>query len=248
MQDYALTDVGKVRTRNQDYLYSSSNPIGDLENLYMVADGMGGHRAGDYASRFLVERLVLFIGKNHEGDPVRILKEGLRQANREIFDKARNNPELSGMGTTLVAATVKNNTLITANVGDSRLYLCRSGELSQITKDHSYVEEMVAMGRMTRGSRDYLDKKNIITRAVGTDRTVEADFFRTELKPGDLFLLCSDGLSNMLSDKDIQSILRNGEPLKNKAEELVNSANRKGGRDNIAVILVDPQISEVGVC
>lgn len=248
MQDYALTDVGKVRTRNQDYLYSSSNPIGDLENLYMVADGMGGHRAGDYASRFLVERLVLFIGKNHEGDPVKILKEGLRQANREIFDKARNNPELSGMGTTLVAATVKNNTLITANVGDSRLYLCRSGELSQITKDHSYVEEMVAMGRMTRGSRDYLDKKNIITRAVGTDRTVEADFFRTELKPGDLFLLCSDGLSNMLSDKDIQSILRNGEPLKNKAEELVNSANRKGGRDNIAVILVDPQISEVGVC
>ncbi len=248
MQDYALTDTGRVRTRNQDYLYSSSVPVGGLENLYMVADGMGGHKAGDYASRYLVERLVLFVGKNLDEDPERILQEGIRQANREIYDKAMTNEALSGMGTTLVAATIKNNELIAANVGDSRLYLCRSGELSQITKDHSYVEEMVAMGRMTRGSRDYQEKKNIITRAVGTDRNVKVDFFSMKLLPGDLLLLCSDGLTNMVSDPEIREILSSEKSLRNKVEELVASANEHGGRDNIAAVLVDPQISEVGEC
>ncbi len=248
MQDYALTDVGRIRTRNQDYLYSSSAPIGNLENLYMVADGMGGHRAGDYASRFLVERLILFVEKNREKDPVHILREGIRQANRELLEKSLANKELSGMGTTLVAATVKNNELIAANVGDSRLYLYRSGELSQITRDHSYVEEMVALGRMTRGSRDYQEKKNIITRAVGTDRTVQVDFFRRELKPGDLFLLCSDGLTNMIGDEEIGGILGGDHSLKSKVEQLVAAANANGGKDNIAAVLVDPQISEVGVC
>ncbi len=248
MLDYALTDVGRVRTRNQDYLYSSSAPVGKLENLYMVADGMGGHRAGDFASRFLVERLILYVEKCQEENPVRILKEGIRIANHELLDKSLSSEELTGMGTTLVAATVKNGELIAANVGDSRLYLYRNGTLSQITRDHSYVEEMVAMGRMTRGSRDYLAKKNIITRAVGTDRALEVDFFQKELLPGDLFLLCSDGLTNMLSDQEIQSHLAGGQTLKDRVEALIRSANEHGGKDNIAVILADPQISEVGVC
>ncbi len=248
MQAYALTDVGRVRARNQDYLYSSSAPVGGLENLYLVADGMGGHKAGDYASRFLVEQLVAYLEKNRLEDERMLLQEGIRHTNRLLYEKSLSSPELEGMGTTLVAATIKNNELIVANVGDSRLYLYKSGELSQITRDHSYVEEMVRLGRMTRGSREYLEKKNLITRAVGTNRTVEADYFRVKLEAGSLVLLCSDGLTNMMTDREIAVCLAEGGTLKDKVERLVAGANRNGGRDNIAVVLADPQISEVGVC
>ncbi len=248
MNDYARTDVGMVRSSNQDYLYSSSAPVGGLKNLYLVADGMGGHRAGDYASRFLVENLVEYFEKNAGGNPLELFKEGIRRANEELYVKSISNPELSGMGTTLVAATVQDNTLFAANVGDSRLYLYQNGRLSQITLDHSYVEEMVRRGQMTRGSKEYLAKKNIITRAVGTDRRVEADFFRKKLGKGDLILICSDGLSNMLMDREIESVLDGGGPLKDKVECLINWANEHGGQDNITVILADPQISEVESC
>lgn len=248
MQDYALTDIGRVRAHNQDYLYASSVPVGDLANLYLVADGMGGHRAGDYASRFLVEQLVRFFAQNRGDDPVDLIRRGIGEINRALYDKSLSRAELAGMGTTLVAATIKKDRLFIANVGDSRLYISRNGELSQITKDHSYVEEMVALGYMTRGSRDYLEKKNIITRAVGTDRNVEADFFEIRLREGDLVLLCSDGLTNMLTDREIEEELSFDGSLRDKVEGLVASANRKGGKDNITAVLVDPQISEVGPC
>lgn len=252
MQDYALTDVGRVRTRNQDYLYSSSDPVGDLENLYLVADGMGGHKAGDYASRFLVEHIVAFFenhrSENGEIDLTEMMRQAIYEGNRELYRKSTQNAQLSGMGTTLVAATVKNNKLFVANVGDSRLYLCRDGKLSQITRDHSYVEEMVAMGRMVRGSKDYQNKKNIITRAVGTDWQIEVDFFEKELKAGDLILLCSDGLTNMISDQEIEQLLCSEGALKSKVGGLIVTANVKGGKDNIAVVLVDPQVSEVSAC
>ncbi len=248
MQAYALTDVGRVRTSNQDYLYSSSIPVGDLDNLFMVADGMGGHRAGDFASRFLVENLLTFFRQSHGTDPIALMRAGIHRMNEELYEKSVSNAELSGMGTTLVAATVKNNMLFVANVGDSRLYLFRNGELSQITRDHSFVEEMVALGQMTRGSKEYMEKKNIITRAVGTDWRVEVDFFRKELKQGDLLLLCSDGLTNMLSNEMIKNELSKKSTLKDKVIGLIASANKRGGRDNIAIVLADPQISEVGAC
>ena len=120
--------------------------------------------------------------------------------------------------------------------------------LSQITRDHSYVEEMVRLGRMERGSRAYLEKKNLITRAVGTDRSVEADYFRVKLGAGDMFLLCSDGLTNMLTDREIESGIRQACTLQDKVKNLISEANRRGGKDNIAVILADPQISEVEPC
>ena len=248
MNDYALTDVGRVRAHNQDYLYSSSSPVGDLENLYLVADGMGGHRAGDYASRFLVEHLVAYFEQNHGGDPEQLFRDGICRANEQLYEKSVSTPELKGMGTTLVAATVKNGILYVANVGDSRLYLLKNEMLSQITRDHSYVEEMVRLGRMERGSRAYLEKKNLITRAVGTDRSVEADYFRVKLGAGDMFLLCSDGLTNMLTDREIESGIRQACTLQDKVKNLISEANRRGGKDNIAVILADPQISEVEPC
>ena len=245
VQAYALTDVGRYRSMNQDYIYSSTAPVGSLDNLFLVADGMGGHNAGDYASRFAVENLVNFFGiKYPERDVHGILKEGIRRINRELYFQASNDPSLFGMGSTLVAATIKGNVLYVANIGDSRLYLLRE-KLEQVTRDHSYVEELVALGKIKRGSRDYQEKKNIITRAIGTAETVDIDLFALKLKPKDYILMCSDGLSNMVDEFEMEYIIRTEEGIRRKTEILVEAANRSGGRDNISVILIEPQIREV---
>lgn len=240
MEAYALTDTGRVRNMNQDYIYSSPEKVGSLPNLFLVADGMGGHKAGDYASRYAVENLVVYLNRSCQGGPVIQLKDGIRQVNEGLFEESRNREELRGMGCTLVAAVVEDNTLYVANIGDSRLYLIQGGSIRQVTKDHSYVEEMVSMGQMRRGSADYNSHKNIITRALGIGRNVEPDFFEAELKNGDYFLLCSDGLSNMVDDETICRIITGGGSLKEKAVRLIDEANGRGGADNIAVVLVKP--------
>lgn len=247
MDACAITDVGQNRSMNQDFIFSSTTPIGSLDNLFIVADGMGGHQAGDFASRFVVENLVEFFSHEYpEKDVHGILKEGIRKVNRELYEEASTNVSLRGMGSTLVVATVKGNVLYVANIGDSRLYLLRE-ELEQITKDHSYVEELVAMGKLKRGSRDYLEKKNIITRAVGTGRDVDTDLFALKLRSRDYILMCSDGLSNMVDEFEIEYIIRTEDGLQEKAGKLVEAANRNGGKDNISVILMEPQISEVSL-
>ena len=141
MEAYALTDAGRVRSLNQDYIYFSSDHVGSLDNLFLLADGMGGHRAGDFASRFMIEHLNSYVERHKGNSPVRILQEGIRQVNWDLYRKSVENEALSGMGTTLVAATAEGDTLFVANVGDSRLYLFRGGRLCQVTRDHSYVEE-----------------------------------------------------------------------------------------------------------
>lgn len=248
MQAYGLTHVGRVRTHNQDYLYSSSDPVGNLKNLFLVADGMGGHQAGDYASRFAVEHLVAYLKNHGQGQIVPGLSQGIATVNAELYRRSMEEPHLRGMGTTLVAASVEDNTLYVANIGDSRLYLYREHSMVQITRDHSFVEEMVARGQMNRDSNDYQKKKNIITRAVGTDSRVTADFFEEVLKPEDVILMCSDGLSNMVSERDMGFCLDQRLPLRQKAEQLIDIANEHGGRDNITVLLVEPRISEVAPC
>jgi len=247
MEAYAITDVGMNRSTNQDYIFASTMPLGSLSNLFIVADGMGGHKAGDFASRFIVERLVEFFAQEYPDKDIHgILKEGIRKVNLELYEEARSNSDLRGTGSTLVVATVKGNVLYVANIGDSRLYLLR-GELEQITKDHSYVEELVAMGRMKRGSHDYQEKKNIITRAVGAAREVEADLFALKLKNDDYILMCSDGLSNMVDEFEMEYIIRSEEGIEGKAKALVEAANWNGGVDNISVIIIEPQISEVSL-
>lgn len=248
MEAYALTDAGRVRSLNQDYIYFSSDHVGSLDNLFLLADGMGGHRAGDFASRFMIEHLNSYVERHKGNSPVRILQEGIRQVNWDLYRKSVENEALSGMGTTLVAATAEGDTLFVANVGDSRLYLFRGGRLCQVTRDHSYVEELVALGQMERNSRDYQRKKNIITRAIGVAEHVEADFFEEELLPEDLILMCSDGLCNMLEDEETAAVLGQRGSLKQKTERLISQANDRGGYDNIAVIVIDPQIGEVGSC
>ena len=241
MKACALTDTGRVRTANQDYVYASVEPVGSLPNLFVVADGMGGHQAGDYASRYIVENLVTYLQYTENSQIVPLLREGILKVNTQLYQESKEKPELSGMGTTLVAAVADENTLYVANVGVSRLYLVRD-RIRQVTKDHSYVEELVSLGRLERGSKDYKDKKNIITRAVGTEDKLLVDFFEVGLEPGDFILMCSDGLSNMLEDVEMEEIVGSDLELEEKAEKLITVANDNGGKDNIAVVLVDPQI------
>ncbi|MDR0925688.1 MAG: Stp1/IreP family PP2C-type Ser/Thr phosphatase [Hungatella sp.] len=241
MKACAMTDTGRVRTANQDYVYAQAEPLGTLPNLFLVADGMGGHQAGDYASRYIAENLVAHLKQADSPGIVPLLREGILKVNGMLYQESLKSTELNGMGTTLVAAVIEDSTMYVANVGDSRLYLVRN-RLQQITKDHSYVEELVSLGQLERGSRDYREKKNIITRAVGTEDKLEIDFFEVSLEPGDYVLMCSDGLSNMLEDAEIEEIICSELELPEKAEKLITIANDNGGKDNIAVVLIDPQI------
>ncbi len=238
LRSFSVTDIGKKRKLNQDFVYVSEEPLGNLPNVFIVADGMGGHNAGDYASKCTVETMVREIRGCFEKNPVRILSKAILIANDQIRCKAREDATLLGMGTTVVVATCLGHYLQVANVGDSRLYIINN-EIRQITRDHSLVEEMVRMGGIDREAAKNHPDKNIITRAVGALDTVEIDFFHEELKPGDLVLMCSDGLTNMLEDKEICEILKERISIEEKAEKLVEAANNNGGKDNITVILID---------
>ena len=248
MQAVGKTDTGMVRKINQDYIFVSTKKIGSLPNLFLVADGMGGHNAGDFASRFLVETLVNQVKEqNTDVSEICILQKGIQAANQLLYQKSMEDSVLSGMGTTLVAAVYSQETLYVANVGDSRLYVI-GDSIRQITRDHSYVEEMVALGRMKRGSREYWQNKNIITRAVGTSPEVTVDFFETELKKTESILLCSDGLSNMVEENKIQRIVKHAPSLEAAGQILIDRANANGGTDNISLVLASPRERGVKSC
>ena len=245
LKTFSVTDIGRKRKMNKDYVYSSEQPIGHLPNLFLVADGMGGHNAGEYASKVTVETIVEYIADSPETDAARIFDGAIHSANARIRRLAAASSLLAGMGTTVVAATCEGDRLSVANVGDSRLYIVGRRGIRQITRDHSFVEELVALGKIKRDSRDYQKNKNIITRAIGTMKTVDTDLFALKLKPKDTILMCSDGLSNMVDEFEMEYIIRTEEGIRRKTEILVEAANRSGGRDNISVILIEPQIREV---
>lgn len=238
LKTFSITDIGRKRKVNQDYLYTSEEPVGNLPNLFIVADGMGGHNAGDYASKLTVETMVSEIEASFEKNPVRIFGKAISAANEKILQKAAETPALEGMGTTVVAATCLGKYLQIANVGDSRLYVI-GREIRQITRDHSLVEEMVRVGTITHEEARVHPDKNIITRAVGASETVEADYFTVELEEGDIVLMCTDGLTNMLEDEEIRMILGGARDIVEQAQKLVDMANRNGGKDNISVVLIE---------
>ena len=240
MKTFSITDIGQKRSSNQDYVFSSEQPIGNLPNLFIVADGMGGHKAGDYASRYTVETLEKLIRESTLSEPAAIIESAVKQANTMLLEEANDHEEMKGMGTTLVICTIHDNVLTVANVGDSRLYIVGGHEIRQITRDHSWVEEMVRRGGLGRDEARNHPDKNIITRAVGAEDTVKADFFSVKLEEGDLILMCTDGLTNMLEDEEIRMILDGARDIVEKAEELVRRANENGGMDNISVILIEP--------
>ncbi|MBQ3164893.1 MAG: Stp1/IreP family PP2C-type Ser/Thr phosphatase [Lachnospiraceae bacterium] len=240
MKSFAITDVGKRRELNEDYIYTSEKMIGNLSNLFIVADGMGGHNAGDYASKHTVEKVVETVEElKNEWDIEEIIQEAIYRANAYIYEKSREDMSLRGMGTTLVVAAIKNQEVTVANIGDSRMYVVNR-DITQITKDHSLVEEMVTMGGLDKEAARNHPDKNIITRAIGVKEFVLADFFEVKLEKEDKILLCTDGLTNMLKDDEIHHIIQSNEDVEAAARALIAAANENGGRDNIAVVLIEP--------
>lgn len=239
MKTASLSDTGRKRQLNQDVVYSSELPVGNLPNLFMIADGMGGHKAGDYASRYAVDTVCREVQDSKEENPEIILQNAISRANADIFMLSEENKDLEGMGTTVVAATIYGNRMKVGNVGDSRLYIINGKNIRQITTDHSLVEEMIKAGSLERENARTHPNKNIITRAVGVTDNVRVDFFDVELQEGDIVLLCSDGLSNMLEDEEIRMIINAQRDICEKAEALVRAANQNGGRDNISLILIE---------
>jgi len=237
VKSFGMTDIGKKRKTNQDYLFYSDEPVGCFPNLYIVADGMGGHRAGDKASSLAVNRFVELL--RHQKDrelPFLIMERLLRQVNDEVLKTAQREDQYAGMGTTMVVCTVADGTAYIMNVGDSRLYYY-NGTLKQITLDHSLVEELVRAGELdTWESRNH-PQKNIITRAIGVSESVTPDFFRVRMEEGSLVLLCSDGLTNMVDDEDLAGILSLPVPEEELAGKCIEEALFYGGADNIAVVI-----------
>lgn len=238
LKTFSITDIGRKRKQNQDYVFSSERAIGNLPNLFIVADGMGGHKAGEYASKYTVETICNCIERSFEKNPTLILQKAIETANAHIRKRASEDISLEGMGTTVVAATCLGRYLQVANVGDSRLYVVNE-EIRQITRDHSKVEELVRIGVLNREEARSHPDKNIITRAIGASDDVVADFFSVELAEGDIVLMCSDGLTNMLEDEEIREILNGKGELEEKGRKLIEAANAHGGKDNIAVILIE---------
>lgn len=243
---FAKTDKGRKRRMNQDYVFATDQAIGSLPNLFLLADGMGGHKAGDYASRFAVEELKSYIAEgSNERPSIQLIQDAITDVNERLYKLSSEDENLNGMGTTLVTAFIDGNNLTVSNIGDSRAYLIHGNSIRQITRDHSYVEEMIRRGFMRRGSKDYLDSRNIITRAVGIEKKVAADFFEIELSDGDYLLMCSDGLTNMVDNESIRNIIRERSSVQEKVQALIDMANINGGKDNIGIVLVDPYREEV---
>ncbi len=237
MKSSGKTDIGNKRSSNQDSIYFSDKNVGPLANLYIVADGMGGHRAGDRASRMAIEITVNFVKRSTLENPVAVLKRAIIFANNEIYKASAMDPDLAGMGTTIVCATAMDGKLYVANVGDSRLYAVGS-DIRQITMDHSLVEELIRSGQLERKKGRNHPEKNIITKALGSKDEVVPDFFEIDLKPDEKYLLCSDGLSNMVENDEIRDIVSDGKNLNEIADALVERANYYGGADNISVIVL----------
>jgi PPM family protein phosphatase len=231
----AATDVGKVRTRNEDsYLVDAP--------LYVVADGMGGHRGGDVASRLTVETLE--AARPEWGPPGGALMDAVRSANRIVYARSAADRELRGMGTTVTALQTAGDAGRIVHVGDSRAYLLRDGALQQLTQDHTLVQQMVDQGQLAAEDAERHQARHIMTRALGVDAEVDIDELTLDLHAGDRLLLCSDGLSGMLAAEDIRDLLERDADAQHTADALVALAVERGGDDNVTVIVVDAEEGE----
>lgn len=241
---HGLSDKGLSRTHNEDSFFADK----DL-GLFVVADGMGGHSAGEVASRMAVEALSGYIRKSCAGvkpligrsdsgrsDASNQLVSGIRLANQIVCEAAKNNPSWKGMGTTIVAALADRNRMSIAHAGDSRAYLVRSGKISQLTDDHSVVAEQVRKGLISKEEAEVSENRNLITRALGSDEALEIDVTEIIIMDGDRLLLCSDGLSTMVADDEVLMIIASDNAPESACARLVDEANNNGGRDNITAV------------
>jgi serine/threonine protein phosphatase PrpC len=242
LQIAKLTDVGRIRPHNEDYVdyYVPSDPRQQelRGDIFLIADGMGGHKAGEVASRGAVEMVIAQYYGDTTLDIGTSLVRALRAANQHIYNQAQADPEKAGMGTTLVVAVIHGRKVYLANVGDSRAYLINKKGISQITEDHSWVAEQVRAGLLSPEQAYRHPQRNLVTRALGSKPSVEVDLFEGELHEGDSLLLCTDGLTGRVEDSEIAAIVQE-HPPKEAARLLVAQANERGGNDNISVLLVD---------
>lgn len=237
------TDIGKKRTHNEDAFFVSTQMYGPLPNIYIVADGMGGHKGGAYASKAAISFLCEFL-KAHanmhleSADEIALfLKRGIIHVNYQLFQKSKTDLAYKGMGTTLTLCTIKDHMLYVAHVGDSRLYTVNREQINQITKDHSLVQEMITKGYISDQEASGHPQRHIITRAVGTYEKIQVDTYTEPLDGVAYIFLCSDGITTMLNDDEIHAIIIKEKELETKVDELIMLANERGGEDNITVIL-----------
>src|SRR3990167_7140868 len=227
-----LTDVGQKRANNQDYFLVAAD-----QQLFGVADGMGGHRGGGVASELAVDVIHTYVQSHEREDAETALTDAIQEASRQIFERAQQTEDLTGMGTTATFAWVKGNTIYIAHVGDSRAYLLRDGKIWQLTEDHSLVHEQVKAGLLPEDAeRDHL-LKNVLTRSVGFEPQVKVDVYQKELESGDTYLLSSDGLNSMVKDEEISRIIFEND-ANHALKKLIDKANENGGDDNITSVLI----------
>lgn len=223
----ALTDIGRIRGRNEDSF------LLDLDaSLFAVADGMGGHAAGDVASQTAVAAFAATFAET------RSVVVSMKSANRAVIERGAVAAGASGMGTTMTAVHIKGNAVLGAHVGDSRLYRLRGGQLDQVTRDHTVAEEMIERGTLTRMTAMQHPANSMLTRSLGSRADVEIDVIEGRLAAGDLLLICSDGLTSMVTDADLQALLLQDKPLEQLAADLIDAANLRGGLDNVTVVLI----------
>jgi protein phosphatase len=228
VEEAARSAAGRQRLANED-AYLARSPV------YAVADGMGGAQAGEVAARIAAESFDTHLGDS--GTPGERLTRVATEANRRIFDLAHEDASHSGMGTTLTGALVSEDEVTIVHVGDSRAYLFRDGELRQLTRDHSLVEELRRRGRLTSEEAEEHPQRSIITRALGPDAEVDVDLHSHQARSGDVFLICSDGLTSMVREEQLRQIILESKSLDNTVSALIDEANRRGGRDNITVVM-----------
>ena len=248
MRAWSLTDQGRVRKQNQDACSYLQFELGDGTEILaaVVCDGMGGAKAGNIASEIAVETFMEELRKDFYAPSVTDVQMlcAVKTANRLIYEKAQSDPDYEGMGTTLVAAVTDGSHVTVANVGDSRCYLIRDGGIQQLTKDHSVVEDMVDRGEIERADAWKHPRRNYITRALGAEEQVECDLFFRDLEPGDVLLLCSDGLSGVVNPQELLFEVVYGGELETAAERMVNIALERSAPDNVTALILtadDPQ-------
>ncbi|SNX55592.1 Stp1/IreP family PP2C-type Ser/Thr phosphatase [Thermoanaerobacterium sp. RBIITD] len=238
---YALTDTGNVRENNEDSYYISND---DSLKLFIVADGMGGCNGGEVASKYAIESVVNYFLThykkcNKDNESIKkFIVDSITYANEMVFDKSFSNFNLTGMGTTLTLLLIENSNYFIGHIGDSRAYLIRENNLKQITEDHSYVEELVKMGKITQEEARIHPQKNIITRALGIDEEIKVDMFTGEVHKNDIYFLCTDGLTNMLMDEQILKEFAESEKIDEACNNLIKLAKLNGGYDNITIVAV----------
>ena len=237
---YAKSDKGKVREINQDYYYISESL--DQVQLYILADGMGGYSGGEIASSLAVQTAKNYIENNFkeiEKDKdsiIQLLGSSMEYANMIVYEKSKENPELQGMGTTLEICLIYNNKAYIGHIGDSRIYRIRKDFIRKLTQDHSYVQKLVKEGKITKEEAENHPKKNMLMKALGCELRIEPDVTVKGFQEGDIILICSDGLTNMIPEQEIYNIIK--ENYEDAAENLIKRANELGGNDNITIILI----------